>query len=206
MTNHDTTYYRYTENELAHFDSVAYIDRIIDGLSLIDGKIERLTPRSFRVSYIGDANDTFCHFDVFQRASNGHFSMKIILALNDGTLSGTVRYTDITCDSFIMKMTNVFNVVRASRSQALAELPAFSDTIIDGLTQNGYMCLGHSPTFFAFKGKHMTISISISQLGRFKAILMVNRKIDGAKRCFETEGIVSKDNAINLCNRIQKLV
>lgn len=206
----ETNYYQY--EDASSVDALKFIDETIDSINLPDASIARLSPRSFRVSYSEPELGDFCHYDISLRASNsrsettkGHFSVKLNLTLADGTVAGSRRFKDITAESLTAIIQGMYKEVKKSRSLSMGELEEFRKIVTDDLTSQGYSCIGISPYSMAFRGNNKNVSITISELGRFRAIIRLTRKKDGVRRAFETGAAVSRENALALVNRIKSL-
>lgn len=198
-------YYQYPEKEAASVDTVTFMDEAIAALELPGANIKRLSPRSFRVAYGEPELGDFCHYDISSRESRGHFSVKLNLTLADGTVAGSKRFKDITPDSLAVIVHNMYNEVKRSRSVAMGELDEFRQIVTRELTGNGYSCVGVSPYSMTFRGNDKNVSVTISELGRFRAIIRLTRKKDGVRRAFETGAAVSADNAKLLVHKIKSL-
>ena len=190
MSN-ENNYYQYSNPE--SIDAVQFVDDTISGINLEDARIERLSPRSFRVSYAEPSLGDFCHYDVSRREAKGHFSVKLNLTLADGTVAGSRRFKDITAESLASIVQGMYTEVKKSRSMAMGELDEFRDIVTRELTGDGYSCIGISPYSMAFRGNNKNVSVTISELGRFRAVIRLTRKSDGVKRAFETGAAVSAD-------------
>ena len=206
----ETNYYQY--DDAASVDALKFIDDTIGGITLEDANITRLSPRSFRVSYREPELGDFCHYDVSLRASNsrnpstrGHFSVKLNLTLADGTVAGSRRFKDITAESLTALIQGMYKEVKKSRKAAMGELEEFRKIVTDELTSKGYTCIGISPYSTAFRGNDKNVSITISELGRFRAIIRLTRKKDGVRRAYETGAAVSVENARLLVQKINSL-
>ena len=206
----ETNYYQY--EDAASVDALKFIDDTIGGIIVPDAKISRLSPRSFRVSYSEPELGDFCHYDISLRASNsrnpstrGHFSVKLSLTLADGTVAGSRRFKDITADSLTTIIQGMYKEVKKSREAAMGELEEFRKVVTDSLTAQGYSCIGISPYSMAFRGNNKNVSVTISELGRFRAVIRLTRKKDGVRRAFETGAAVSAENARLLVQRVNSL-
>lgn len=199
----ENEYYSYADPKAV--DAVAFIDETIAGISLPGAKINRISPRSFRISYGEPGLGDVCHYDVSRRESRGHFSVKLNLVLGDGGIAGSRRFKDITAESLASILTGMYNEVKKSRSQAMGELDEFRKIVTDGLTGAGFSCIGISPYSMAFRGNNMNVSVTISELGRFRAVIRLTRKSSGVRRAFETGAAVSAENARLLVNRVNSL-
>lgn len=202
MSN-ENNYYQYSNPE--SIDAVQFVDDTISGINLEDARIERLSPRSFRVSYAEPSLGDFCHYDVSRREAKGHFSVKLNLTLADGTVAGSRRFKDITAESLASIVQGMYTEVKKSRSMAMGELDEFRDIVTRELTGDGYSCIGISPYSMAFRGNNKNVSVTISELGRFRAVIRLTRKSDGVKRAFETGAAVSAENARLLVQRVKSL-
>ena len=206
----ETNYYQY--DDAASVDALKFIDDTIGGITLEDAKITRLSPRSFRVSYREPELGDFCHYDVSLRASNsrnpatrGHFSVKLNLTLADGTVAGSRRFKDITAESLTAIIQGMYSEVKKSRSVSMGELEEFRKIMTDELTSGGFTCIGISPYSMAFRGNDKNVSVTISELGRFRAVIRLTRKKDGIRRAFETGAAVSAENARRLVQTVNSL-
>lgn len=199
----ETNYYQYSDP--SSIEAVRFIDETIDSIILDDARIERLSPRSFRVSYSEPSLGDFCHYDISRREAKGHFSVKLNLTLADGTVAGSRRFKDITSESLASIVQGMYTEVKKSRSMAMGELDEFRKIVTDELTSAGYSCIGISPYSMAFRGNNKNVSVTISELGRFRAVIRLTRKTGGVKRAFETGAAVSAENARNLVKRVNSL-
>ena len=199
----ENNYYRYEDP--ASIDALKYMDEVIDNIILPEARIDRLSPRSFRISYADPELGDFCHYDISRRASKKHFSVKLKLKLADGTVAGDRRFRDITAESLATIIRGMFNEVKKSRSMAMGELDKFRQKITEGLVSKGYSCIGVSPYLMAFRGNNRNVTVSIFELGRFRAVIRLTRKTRGIRKAFETGGQVSERNAELLVDRIDTL-
>ena len=206
----ETNYYQY--EDASSVDALKFIDETIEGIALKDAKITRLSPRSFRVSYSEPELGDFCHYDVSLRASNsrnpatsGHFSVKLNLTLADGTVAGSRRFKDITSESLTALIQGMYSEVKKSRSVSMGELDEFRKIVTDEMTGQGYTCIGISPYSMAFRGNNRNVSVTISELGKFRAVIRLARKKDGIRRAFETGAAVSAENVRRLVQTINSL-
>ena len=199
----ETNYYQYADASAV--DALKFIDETIENIVLKGARIDRLSPRSFRVSYSEPELGDFCHYDISRRESKGHFSVKLNLTLADGTVAGSRRFKDITSESLAAIIQGMYNEVKKSRSLAMGELEEFRKIVTDELTSQGYSCIGISPYSMAFRGNNKNVSVTISELGRFRAVIRLTRKTGGVRRAFETGAAVSAANAKLLVTRINSL-
>ena len=198
-------YYSYTAEELRNNDAVKYMDNIASGLMLEHAKVKRHSPRTITISYDDPAMGPSCYYEIARRDSKGHFSIKLTLAMTDGTTVNSYRFKDITEESLTAIVQKMYSSVKRSRTKAMGELDSFRKIVTDGLAEASFNCLGISPRSMAFRGDNMNVAISISELGIFKAIIRMTKKSGGIRRAFETGATVSKENAVALVNRIKSL-
>jgi len=198
-------YYTYTEEAISRLDAVAYMDNVGNMLLLDKADITRQSPRTIKISYDDPAMGPSCYYEISRRDSRGHFSVKLTLAMTDGTTVNSYRFKDITEDSLALIVQDMYAKVKTSRTKALGELGTFQDIVTRGLTSASYTCVGISPRSMAFRGNNKNVAISISELGIFKAIIRLTRKTGGICRAYETGATVSKENAVALVNRIKSL-
>lgn len=203
-------YYRYAD--ASDVDALKFVDDAIAGIMVPDAKVTRLSPRSFRVSYSEPELKDFCHYDISLRASNsrnpatrGHFSVKLNLMLADGSVAGSRRFKDITAESLSTLVQKMYSEVKNARSMAMGELDEFRKIVTEGLTGQGYCCIGTSPYSMAFRGNNKNVSVTISELGRFRAVIRLTKQSAGIKRAFETGAPVSAKNAELLVQRIKSI-
>ena len=206
----ESNYYQYEDP--SSVDALQFIDDTIAGIGMPDAVIDRLSPRSFRVSYGEQDLKDFCHYDVSLRSANsrspssrGHFSVKLNLTLADGTVAGSRRFRDITSESLASIVRGMYAGVKKSRSMAMGELDEFRKIVTDELTSKGYTCIGVSPFSMAFRGNNRNVSVTISELGRFRAVIRLTRQTAGVRKAFETGAAVSAENARLLVQRIDSL-
>jgi hypothetical protein len=198
-----SNYYTYAPGEST--DAVAYIDEVVDDVSGIGAPVERLSPRSFRVTYADHASSPFCHYELARRDSRGHFSVKLTLTMYDGTVANSKRFRDITAESLVAIVGEMYANVKKARSKAMSELDAFRTAVTSGLTSSGYSCIGVTPRSMAFKGDNKNVAVSISDLGIFKAVIRLTRKVGGIMKAYETGGTVSEANGKSLVDRIKSV-
>ena len=90
-------------------------------------------------------------------------------------------------------------------SPELDVLDEFRKIVTDEMTGQGYTCIGISPYSMAFRGNNRNVSVTISELGKFRAVIRLTRKKDGIRRAFETGSAVSAENARRLVQTINSL-
>lgn len=196
-------YYRYSDP--TSIDAVKYIDEVSASLNLEDALIGRLSPRCFRISYRTKELGDICHYDVSLRQSAQHFNVKLNISLSDGTGAGSKRFKDITAESLVSTLSKLFEGIKKSRLTAMSELDQFQKIVTDGLLSAGYTCIGTSPASMAFRGANKNVTVSISELGRFRAVIRYTHKMNGEFPAFETGALVSVDNAEKLLGWVNKL-
>lgn len=198
-------YYSYTSEELKRNDAVAYMDNVGNNLTLASARIVRKSPRTITISYDDPAMGPSCYYEIARRDSRGHFGVKLTLSTTDGITVNSYRFKDITEESLVAIVQEMYDSVKKSRTKALGELAEFRELITKGLAEASYNCVGISPRSMAFRGDNKNVAISISELGIFKAIIRLTKKTAGIRRAYETGGTVSRENAVALVNRIKSL-
>lgn len=205
MTKHNTdNYYTYAAGSPLMADAVRFTDEAVDCLVIPTGKVTRVSPRSFRVDYTEDGLGNFCHYEVSRRNSREHFTVKITLVLDDGTVALTRRCRDITTDSLAVILRGLYDSVKVARSKANIEKDAFMRKVTDSLLADGYTCDGSSAIGFTFRGKMATVAITMYELGMFKAIIRVSRRKGRPVDSVVTGGAISVDNAEKLVAMIRQ--
>ena len=209
MSN-EIEYYRYEDP--ASVDALEFIESVTKGIMLEDAKIERISPRTFRLSYGDSELGGFCHYDISLRAANskrkstrGHFTVKMNLTMADGTVAGSKRFKDITAESLAVSIQNIYREVKKSRSSAMGELDEFHKVVTDGLTALGYAVIGGSKFSMVFRGNNKNVTVTISELGIFRAVVRLTRKVGGVHKAVETGAPVSADNGRLLVDFVQSL-
>lgn len=203
-TQHVDNYHTYAASSPLMADAVRFTDEAVDCLSIPTGKVTRVSPRSFRVDYTEEGLRNFCHYEVSRRNSREHFSVKITLVLDDGTVALTRRCKDITAESLAEIIQGLYASVKVARSKANSEKDAFRKFITDSLVADGYTCDGTSPIGFTFRGKMTSVAITMSELGMFKAVIRVSHKKGRQSDSFVTGGAISVDNAERLVSMIRQ--
>lgn len=201
----ENSYYTYAPGETAGRDAIKYVDDAMAAIAESGAKVTRKSPRSFTVSYTDRALDSFCHYELARRDSKGHFSVKLTLNMNDGTVASSKRFKDITAESLAAVVNEMYANVRKARSKAMSELDGFRKAVTDGMCATGYTCIGVTPRSMAFKGDSKTVTVSISDLGVFKAVIRLTRKVCGIMKAYETGGTVSEANGKALVERIRSV-
>lgn len=190
-------YFTYTKEDIGKIDAVSFMDKTIESMILEGAKISRRSPRTFIVSYTEPEMESF-RYEISRRDSRRHFTVKLTLTMYDGTAVLTRRYKDITVESLAEIIQNIYGGVKRSRSKAMNELGPFRTKVTDSLLEQGYSCIGSSNSSMAFRGNDKNVSISISELGLFKAVVRFTRKVSGVSKAFETGAPVSVENADKL--------
>jgi hypothetical protein len=123
----------------------------------------------------------------------------------DGTVANSKRFRDITAESLVAIVGEMYANVKKARSKAMSELDAFRTAVTSGLASSGYSCIGVTPRSMAFKGDNKNVAVSISDLGIFKAVIRLTRKVGGIMKAYETGGTVSEANGKSLVERIKSV-
>ena len=183
--------------------AIQYINEVyreLEKMSVDSGfTLENMSARCFSIQYTDKDLKDFGHFVVSRRDSKGKFTVRVAVVRFDGTKEKTYRFIDIPSTTELARMIdNVVCNTRSTRCKAMDELDKFKAELSNGLEKLGYYVDAASGFNIGYKGSHMYIMLSISELGEFTAICRRTHCKASEQFTYKTGGVVSMENAKKL--------